>query len=396
MSGVSVGSTRIARLRCASFLEPLFQVPAREKLRLLALACERRRIDADPHLDGRLLHDDAREHVLHLEIADRVADRDRVHARDGHDLPRGRRVAGRAPEALERVEHLHVGLRRRAVADDAHLARLLDRAAHDAPHRELAHVVVVRRVADDHLQRLARLARRLRDLLEDEIEQGHQVRGRILELAPGLTELAHRVHVRKIRLRVGRAEIAEQIEHLAQHLVRARVRPIDLVDHDDHGEAALQALRQDEARLWKRAFCRVHEEQRAVGHHQRALDLAAEIGVAGRVDDVDLVPLVPNARVLREDRDASLALEIVIVHDAFGDDLIVAEGARLTEHVIDERRLPVVDVGDDGDVAQSRHKTAADYHAIGQRASAREKKGWVAPRVTARPEGPRAPGSGSR
>ena len=32
----------------------------------------------------------------------------------------------------------------------------------------------------------------------------------------------------------------------------------------------------------------VDEQQAAVGHLQDALDLAAEVGVAGRVDDVDL------------------------------------------------------------------------------------------------------------
>ena len=33
------------------------------------------------------------------------------------------------------------------------------------------------------------------------------------------------------------------------------------------------------------------------------------------------------------------------------DDLVVAEGAGLAEHLVDQRGLPVVDVRDDGDVA---------------------------------------------
>ena len=60
---------------------------------------------------------------------------------------------------------------------------------------------------------------------------------------------------------------------------------------------------------------------------------------------------VADGGVLREDRDALLALEVVGVHDPLDDFLVLAEDAGLPEHGVDERRLAVVDVGDDGDVA---------------------------------------------
>ncbi len=44
------------------------------------------------------------------------------------------------------------------------------------------------------------------------------------------------------------------------------------------------------------------EQQAAIGHVQDALDLAGEIGVTGRVDDVDRDVLELNGRVLRKDR----------------------------------------------------------------------------------------------
>src|SRR6185312_2687482 len=78
----------------------------------------------------------------------------------------------------------------------------------------------------------------------------------------------------------------------------------------------------------------------------------AEVGVAGGVDDVDLYALVPDSRVLREDGDAALALEVVRVHHPLGDDLVVAEGAGLPEEEVHERGLAVVDVRHDGDVAE--------------------------------------------
>ena len=69
-----------------------------------------------------------------------------------------------------------------------------------------------------------------------------------------------------------------------------------------------------------------------------------------------LVSLIEDGGVLGEDGDAALALELVRVHDALGDGLIGAEGAGLAEHGVDEGGLAVVDVGDDGDVADDAHR----------------------------------------
>src|SRR5581483_11717974 len=89
-----------------------------------------------------------------------------------------------------------------------------------------------------------------------------------------------------------------------------------------------------------------------VDHGEAALDLAAEVGVAGGVDDVDLHVVPLHGRVLGQDGDALLALEVHRVHDALVDVLVGAERSRLPEHGVDQRRLTVIDVRDDGDVAQ--------------------------------------------
>ena len=89
------------------------------------------------------------------------------------------------------------------------------------------------------------------------------------------------------------------------------------------GSRALQRLAQHEAGLRQRALAGVDEQQHAVDHGQAALDLAAEVGVAGGVDDVDgdrvaVGRLVVHGGVLGEDRDALLPLQVHRVHHPVG------------------------------------------------------------------------------
>ena len=47
-----------------------------------------------------------------------------------------------------------------------------------------------------------------------------------------------------------------------------------------------------------------------------------------------------------------LALQGIRVHDELADGLVGAEDVALLEHRVDQRRLPVIDVGDDRDVPE--------------------------------------------
>jgi hypothetical protein len=88
--------------------------------------------------------------------------------------------------------------------------------------------------------------------------------------------------------------------------------------------------------------------------------------VAGCVDDVDLDSAVVHGGVLGEDRDALLPLEIHRVHHPLGDVLVLPEGSGLPEHGVHERRLSVVDVGDDrhvSDVFAQGHPPSVATHA---------------------------------
>ena len=191
------------------------------------------------------------------------------------------------------------------------------------------------------------------DVVEDEIEQRlHAVVVRAFEAGRHPALLGGAVEDREIELLVAGVERGEQVEHLVDHLNGPRVGAVDLVDHHDGLEPHLERLRHHEFGLRQRAFGGVHQHQRAVHHVEDALDLAAEIGVAGRVDDIDAGVLPDHRGGLGQDGDAALALEIVGIHGALGHALVLAERAGLLQQPVDQRGLAVVDVGDDGDVAE--------------------------------------------
>ena len=333
----------------------LADLTAGQVLRRLALAGERGGVDPDLHLDRRLLDDDALQRPAfpsRLEVDDRIADVDVLDAGDRHDLARRGLLRRDTLQPLDRRQDLDRPLERGPVLDDADGLIGPHRPGDDATDREATRVVVVVEVVDDDLQRRARVPGSRGDVLDDEVEERLEVRVRVGQRRLGDAQLADGVDDGEIGLGFAGLEVAEEIEDLVQDFGRSRVGAVDLVDDDDDRVAELKALSKYEARLRERTFGCVDEEESAVGHEQRTLDLSAEVGVARGVDDVDLRPLPANARVLRQDRDAALALQIVRVHHAVGDDFVVAEGPRLAEHVIDQRGLPVVDVRHDGDIAK--------------------------------------------
>ena len=198
-----------------------------------------------------------------------------------------------------------------------------------------------------------RLVARRRDVLEDRLEQRLEPMILAVGREPADAIARDRVKHREVELVLLGVEVDEQVVDLVEHLAGPRVAPVDLVDHHDRRQAELQRLAQHEAGLRQRALAGVDQQQHAVHHRERALHLAAEVGVAGRVDDVDLVPAVAGSRVFLArmvmpfSRSRSLG-----VHDPLDHLLVLAEHAALPQHGVHQGGLAVVHVGDDRDVAQ--------------------------------------------
>jgi len=151
------------------------------------------------------------------------------------------------------------------------------------------------------------------------------------------------------------------------------VGPVDLVEHDDRAQAQPQRLLGDEFGLRHRPLGGIDQQHDAVDHAEDALDLAAEIGVAGGIDDVDPDALPFHAGRLGQDGDAALAFQIVRIHRPLGDRLIVAKRPRLAEKLIDEGGLAMIDMGDDRDVANVHRAAFAARGRAPPNAAARQR-----------------------
>ena len=130
------------------------------------------------------------------------------------------------------------------------------------------------------------------------------------------------------------------------------LRKVDLVRGGDDLEPAVDREVRVRERLRLDALRRVDDEQRALARLQRARHLVREIDVAGRVDEIELVPAPGHAHRLRLDRDPALSLELHRVEELLAH-VALRDGPGQLEDAIRERRLAVVDVRDDREIANA-------------------------------------------
>ncbi len=238
------------------------------------------------------------------------------------------------------------------VVADGDFLTLMDRSPADAADHDAADVFVVIDGRDHHLEGAVGISFRRVDVLQDLIKQRPQIGALHLwcegsgAVPPGTED--HRA----VQLFVTGVQIHQKLQNLLLDFVKPGVGAVDLVDHYDDLVPQLHGLLQHETGLGHGTLKSIYQQQDAVHHLEHPLHFAAEIGVAGGVDDVDLHAVIGAGRVLCEDGNAPLPLQIVGVHDTVLNDLILPESAALLEHLVYQRGFAMVNVGDDGDVSQ--------------------------------------------
>ena len=202
-------------------------------------------------------------------------------------------------------------------------------------------VRVVVRVEDQRAQRRRAVALRRRDALDD-----------------GLEDL---VDADALLGRGQDAVVAGQpddtLDLLARHL-RLGAGQVDLVDDRDDLEVVLEGEVDIGQRLRLDALGGVDHQQGAFARGQRARHLVGEVDVAGRIDQVELVHLAVGRAVLHADGlgldgDALLALEVHGVEHLLRH-VALSERAGALEQSIGERRLAMIDMRDDDEIAYVR------------------------------------------
>ena len=319
---------------------------------ILPLSCEGRVIDGEEHAQGGLADLDSRQRHRLLGRRDRVADLDGCQADDRHDVAGLGLIDLDAAElveqehAVDRPGHRHpVRLQKRGLLPAPDLSR--DNPADGDPTDILGEV----ECGAEHGEGAVRLDHRTGHLRDDQVEEGADVTCGRNGVVRGKAGLARGEDVGEIELFLAGPQFHERVKHFVEHLVGPGVGPIHLVDHYDRPDVAGERLAEHKLGLRHRPFEGIDQHECPVGHLERPLHLAAEIRVARRVDQVDLGLAILDGDVLGQDRDPSLALQVVGIKDALTLKLGGPELPGLAKHRIDQRRLSMVHVGDNCHVA---------------------------------------------
>ena len=191
-----------------------------------------------------------------------------------------------------------------------------------------------------------------RDGLYNGVEQVGDVVGWRFPIWTHPLLLTRSVNGGKIELLFCSVEVEEEFKDLVMDQIRRTVRLIYFIDDHHWYFAQSQSFLQYETRLRHRAFEGVYQQDYPVGHVQYTFYLAPKVAVPWGVDDVDLGIFPLNADILGKDGDPALTLEVVVVQQEVVHLLIITEKLRSVKHVVYQGGFTVVNVGDDGDVAQ--------------------------------------------
>ena len=198
--------------------------------------------------------DETRQRARIGRVGDRVADGHVGNAGDGDDVARpglgdvdpldalGRGQAGDGAGQRDRAARLdravgRVGL----LTDDRDALAHAQRAVPDPADGHAADVVVGRQVGDEQLERMVGRVRRWRGGRHQRVEERPQVGARHWPDPASPCPLGVGVEDREVELRGARAEVDEQLVDRVEHLGRARVATVDLVDRHDHRQVRARA-----------------------------------------------------------------------------------------------------------------------------------------------------------
>ena len=318
---------------------------------LALLAREGRVVDDKVHGDGRLVDLNERQRLHTVAGTDGLADVDILYAADADDVAESCFVALNSFESLELIELADAHDLGGAVGmTEGDALAVLDNAAFYPADADPADEVVGVNIGNQELESRVLLALGCGNFFDDRFKQRLHVLALHMVVVARVAVSRGRVNDGKFELVIIGSKLDKKVKYLVDDLLGSCAGTVDLIEHDQRLFAESERLFQHEARLWHTALKCINEQYNAVHHLQDALYLAAEIGVSGGVYNVDFDAVIHHGGGLGQNRDAALTLEVVGVHDSLLDVLVRSENAALTQQLVDQRRLAVVDVGNNRDV----------------------------------------------
>jgi len=144
-------------------------------------------------------------------------------------------------------------------------------------------------------------------------------------------------------------------------LVRIGLWQVHLVQHRHHFQALFDRRVAVGYRLRLDALASIDYQQRTLARGQRATDFIGEVDVAGRIDEIQLVGLAIARSVIKRDAvgfdgDAALALEIHRIQH-LGFHFTLGQTTTHLDKTVCQGRLAVIDMGDDGKIADMTQVT---------------------------------------
>jgi len=286
---------------------------------------------------------EARQHLGHRlpVVGDGVAD-----ARVGDLLDRRGDEADLAGAELVDLLHLRreeadaLDVVGRIGAHHADAVALLHHAVDDADQDDHAEIDVVPAVDQQRLQRRVAVAFRRRQARDDGFQHvGHAFAG-----------LGRDHHgIRRID--------PDHVLDLLLDLLGLGRGQIDLVQDRHDLVVVVERLVDIGERLRFHALARVNDQEGALAGRQRPRDFVGEVDMAGRVHQIEdvilaVLGLVVQPDGLRLDGDAALALDIHgIEHLFLARHFAIGQPARHLDQAVGQRRFAMVDMGDNGEVA---------------------------------------------
>ena len=188
-------------------------------------------------------------------------------------------------------------------------------AMHHAPGGNPPDVRIVIKHGDQHLKRQFRVGDRRQDAVNNGFQQRLHIDRFLFDIECRLAFFGRREDNREIKLLVGGIQFAEQVEGQIHNFMRTSVGTVDFIHDKNRLQMEFQRFAQHEFRLRHWSFESVHQQQHAVHHAQNPLDFAAEISMAGGINNINANIFILQRGVFGKNRDASFPFQGIGIHD---------------------------------------------------------------------------------